>query len=56
MTEPRQVKAKPGELTHVSDPDNVKLEVVDEGEGMSAEDAYRHLAGMPPEPVLEPEE
>lgn len=25
-------------------------------EGMSVEDAYRHLAGMPPEPVEEAEE
>lgn len=27
-----------------------------EDEGMSVEDAYRLLAGMPPEPVIEPEE
>lgn len=59
MTSPAQRKARPGELTHVSDPDNVQLEVVEddprETQGMSVEDAYRHLAGMPPEPVVEPE-
>lgn len=28
----------------------------DDQEGMSVEDAYRLLADMPPEPVVEPEE
>lgn len=40
--------------------DPVMVEVPDtdqkETEGMSVEDAYRFLAGMPPEPVIEPEE
>lgn len=40
--------------------DPVLVEVPDtdpkQEEGMSVEDAYRHLAGMPPEPVLEAEE
>lgn len=46
----------------LTDPDNdpVFVEVPDtdtqETEGMSVEDAYRHLAGMPPEPVDVPEE
>jgi hypothetical protein len=46
----------------LTDPDNdpVFVEVpgtdVQETEGMSVEDAYRHLADMPPEPVIEPEE
>jgi hypothetical protein len=46
----------------LTDPDNdpVFEEVPgtdrEEAEGMSVEDAYRHLAGMPPEPVIEPEE
>ena len=46
----------------LTDPDNdpVFVEVPetddDKKEGMSVEDAYRHLAGMPPEPVIEPEE
>lgn len=46
------------EKTALTDPDNVLLvEVPDEpAEGMSVEDAYRLLAGMPPEPVVEPEE
>jgi hypothetical protein len=41
------------EKTALSDPDNVFLVEVtpEEDKGMSAEDAYRHLAGMPPEPV-----
>lgn len=59
MTGPiQQRKARPGELTHVSDPKNVQLTVVEDNdeEGMSAEDAYRHLAGLAPEPVIEPEE
>lgn len=52
---------KKKELTPLTDPDNVMfVEVPDtdqrETEGMSVEDAYRHLAGMPPEPVQEPEE
>ena len=43
----------------LTDPDNdpVFVEVVpEEPEGMSVEDAYRLLAGMPPEPVVEAEE
>jgi len=49
-------------LSPLTDPDNdpVFVEVPEEDknatEGMSVEDAYRHLAGMPPEPVIEPEE
>ena len=41
------------ELTPLSDPDNVLMVEVTEEEpqGMSPEDAYRALAGMPPEPV-----
>lgn len=47
----------PQRKSPLSDPENVKLEVVEEPEeGMSVEDAYRHLAGLPPEPVIEPEE
>ena len=37
-------------LKEVPDTDTV------DQEGMSVEDAYRHLAGMPPEPVIEAEE
>lgn len=46
------------ELTPLSDPDNVMMVEVtpEEEKGMSAEDAYRHLAGMPPEPVEVEEE
>jgi hypothetical protein len=46
----------------LTDPDNdpVFVEVPntdeDETQGMSVEDAYRHLAGMSPEPKIEPEE
>lgn len=46
----------------LNDPKNdpVFVEVQDtdpkETEGMSVEDAYRHLAGMPPEPVIEAED
>lgn len=46
----------------LTDPANdpVLVEVPDtdpkEVEGMSVEDAYRHLASMPPEPVIEAEE
>lgn len=46
----------------LTDPDNdpvfveVKESEEKSKEGMSVEDAYRHLAGMPPEPVIEPEE
>lgn len=52
---------KKGELTPLNDPDNVLMEVVEDPkdqdhQGMTVEDAYRHLAGMPPEPVIEPEE
>jgi hypothetical protein len=41
------------ELTPLSDPDNVMMVEVtpEEDKGMSVEDAYRHLAGMPPAPV-----
>lgn len=41
------------EKTALSDPENVLLEEVtpEEERGMSVEDAYRHLAGMPPAPV-----
>lgn len=39
--------------TALSDPDNVLMVEVtpEEEQGMSVEDAYRHLAGMPPAPV-----
>lgn len=49
-------------LSPLTDPDNdpVFVEVPEsdpkETEGMSVEDAYRHLAGMAPEPVEEAEE
>lgn len=50
---------KKKELSPLTDPDNdpvfVEVTTKEEG-GMSVEDAYRHLAGMPPAPVLEPEE
>lgn len=42
--------------TPLTDDDNFQPEEVPEKEGMSVEDAYRHLADMPPEPVIEPEE
>ncbi len=43
--------------TPLSDPKNVEMILVEEEpEGMSVEDAYRLLADMPPEPVLEAEE
>lgn len=40
-------------VSPLMDVDNVQMvEVTPEDEqGMSAENAYRHLAGMPPEPV-----
>lgn len=46
------------ENTPLTDPNNVLMvEVTPEDEqGMSVEDAYRHLAGMPPEPVPVEEE
>jgi hypothetical protein len=44
--------AEKKELTPLTDPKNVLMvEVPEEEKGMSVEDAYRHLAGMPPEPV-----
>jgi hypothetical protein len=41
------------EKTALNDPDNVLMvEITPEEErGMSVEDAYRHLAGLPPAPV-----
>lgn len=52
-------KQKKSSLTDEAN-DPVFVEVPDtdpkETEGMSVEDAYRHLAGMPPEPVIEAEE
>jgi hypothetical protein len=43
--------------TALNDPDNVfMVEVVEEDQGFTVEDAYRVLADMPPEPVVEPEE
>jgi hypothetical protein len=41
-------------LTPLTDDDNlVMVDVTPEKEqGLSVEDAYRHLAGMPPAPVL----
>lgn len=51
--------AEKKELTPLTDPDNVLMVEVTppEEQGMSVEDAYRHLAGMPPAPVeVEPEE
>jgi hypothetical protein len=50
---------KPVPKTALNDEENVMMVVVDPGpetQGMSVEDAYRHLAGMPPEPVDVPEE
>lgn len=46
------------EKTPLSDPDNVMMVEVTpaEEQGMSVEDAYRHLAGMPPAPVEVEEE
>jgi hypothetical protein len=49
-------------LSPLTDPENdpawVEVPNTDEEEteGMSVEDAYRHLAGFPPEPELEAEE
>lgn len=44
--------------TALSDPDNVMMVEVTppEDEGMTVEDAYRHLVGMPPAPVEVEEE
>lgn len=46
------------EKTALNDPDNVLMVEVppEEEKGMSVEDAYRHLAGMPPAPVDAEEE
>ncbi len=46
------------ELTALTDPDNVLMVEVaeEEPQGMSVEDAYRLLAGMKPEPVVDAEE
>lgn len=54
MTGPNQ------RLSPLTDPDNDPVFVEVKGspaeeEGMSVEDAYRFLAGMPPEPVVDPE-
>ena len=50
--------AEKKELTPLTDPDNVLMVEVtpEEEQGMSVEDAYRHLAGMPPAPVEVEEE
>lgn len=50
--------SQPKELTPLSDPENVLMVDVTPAEerGMSVEDAYRHLAGMPPAPVEVEEE
>lgn len=42
--------------TALTDEDNVQMVVVDEERGLSVEDAYRHMAGFPLEPVEVPEE
>lgn len=44
--------------TALTDPENVLMVEVTstEEQGMSVEDAYRHLAGMPPAPVEVEEE
>jgi hypothetical protein len=44
--------------TALNDPENVLMVEVTppEEKGMSPENAYRHLAGLPPEPVDVPEE
>lgn len=34
----------------------VEIEDPEAQQGQSVEDAYRELAGLPPEPVIEPEE
>lgn len=49
---------KEKEPTPLSDPENVLMVDVtpEEERGMSTEDAYRHLAGMPPAPVEVEEE
>lgn len=41
------------EKTPLTDTENVYMVEVtpEEEQGMTVEDAYRHLAGMPPEPV-----
>lgn len=47
------------EKTALTDDENVLFVEVPpkpEEEGMTVEDAYRLLAGMPPEPVIEPGE
>jgi hypothetical protein len=48
----------PSKNPALNDPDNVLMVEVtpEEEQGMSAEDAYRHLAGMPPAPVEVEEE
>lgn len=54
MTTPQEPQPK----TALSDPDNVLMEVVEEGTGYTVEDAYRVLAELPvqtPTPV-QPEE
>jgi hypothetical protein len=46
-------------VNSLTDPNNVLMTVVDKGpekEGMTVENAYRHLVGIPPEPVDVPEE
>lgn len=49
-------------LTALSDPNNVLMVQVPEDKedpeqtGMSVEDAYRHLTGLPPEPAQDAEE
>ena len=50
--------AEKKELTPLTDPDNVLMVEVtpEEEQGMSVEDAYRHLSGMPPAPVEVEEE
>ena len=41
------------EKTALTDPENILMVEVtpEEDRGMTVEDAYRHLAGMPPAPV-----
>jgi len=48
-----------GRNTPLHDDENVEMVEIpapSEESGMSVEDAYRHLAGMPPQPVVEAEE
>lgn len=42
--------------TALTDEDNVQMRVVDDGETLTVEEAYKLLADMPPPPVDVPKE